>query len=37
LGGGNAKLLKMLPPQARLGNNTMAFTGGLRLWEDPGV
>jgi polyphosphate glucokinase len=37
LGGGNAKLLKKLPPQARLGNNTMAFTGGLRLWEEPDV
>jgi polyphosphate glucokinase len=37
LGGGNAKLLKKLPPHAQLGNNTMAFTGGLRLWEDPGV
>ena len=35
LGGGNAKLLKELPPGARLGDNSTAFTGGFRLWEDP--
>ena len=35
LGGGNAKLLKTLPPACRLGNNATAFTGGVRLWEDP--
>jgi predicted NBD/HSP70 family sugar kinase len=35
LGGGNAKLLKQLPPGARLGNNTHAFNGGFRLWETP--
>jgi polyphosphate glucokinase len=35
LGGGNAKLLKQLPPGARLGNNTHAFIGGFRLWETP--
>lgn len=34
LGGGNAKKLKGLPPGARLGANTNAFLGGLRLWED---
>jgi predicted NBD/HSP70 family sugar kinase len=33
LGGGNAKLLKKLPPGARLGDNSTAFTGGFRLWE----
>jgi polyphosphate glucokinase len=35
LGGGNAKLLKKLPAGCRLGNNTTAFTGGFRLWEEP--
>ncbi|MBV8717083.1 MAG: ROK family protein [Chloroflexi bacterium] len=33
LGGGNAKLLKDLPPDARLGDNANAFIGGFRLWE----
>ena len=33
LGGGNAKLLKTLPPDARLGDNANAFIGGFRLWE----
>src|SRR5579859_3753385 len=33
LGGGNAKLLKKLPPGARLGDNSTAFTGGFRLWQ----
>jgi len=37
LGGGNAKLLKKLPPGARLGDNSTAFTGGFRLWEEPGA
>jgi polyphosphate glucokinase len=37
LGGGNAKLLKELPPGARLGDNSTAFTGGLRLWAEPGA
>jgi predicted NBD/HSP70 family sugar kinase len=36
LGGGNAKLLKTLPPGCRLGDNSTAFTGGFRLWEEPG-
>src|SRR5262249_58334964 len=31
LGGGNAKLLKTLPPDARLGDNANAFIGGFRL------
>jgi polyphosphate glucokinase len=37
LGGGNAKLLKKLPPYARLGDNSTAFTGGFRLWQEPGA
>jgi polyphosphate glucokinase len=37
LGGGNAKLLRDLPPGARLGDNSTAFLGGFRLWEDPGA
>ena len=32
LGGGNARLLKKLPPGTRLGNNSNAFQGGYRLW-----
>ena len=35
LGGGNAKLLKPLPPGCRLGDNSTAFTGGYRLWDEP--
>jgi polyphosphate glucokinase len=33
LGGGNAKLLKKLPPGAQLGDNANAFRGGYRLWQ----
>ena len=33
LGGGNARLLKKLPPGSRLGDNANAFRGGLRLWS----
>ena len=33
LGGGNARLVKKLPPGARLGDNSCAFTGGFRLWQ----
>jgi polyphosphate glucokinase len=33
LGGGNAKKLDVLPPNARLGANENAFTGGFRLWD----
>lgn len=33
LGGGNAKKLKKLPPNTRLGDNHNAFVGGFRLWE----
>jgi polyphosphate glucokinase len=34
LGGGNAKLVRELPPNVRLGDNMNAFAGGFRLWED---
>lgn len=34
LGGGNAKKLKDLPPDCRLGDNKNAFIGGFRLWEN---
>ncbi|MBS0169565.1 MAG: ROK family protein [Nitrospira sp.] len=34
LGGGNAKKLKDLPEGARLGDNSKAFLGGFRLWEE---
>jgi predicted NBD/HSP70 family sugar kinase len=33
LGGGNAKQLRALPPDTRLGDNRNAFLGGFRLWE----
>ena len=33
IGGGNAKLLKKLPPHCRLGDNSNAFQGGFRIWE----
>ena len=35
LGGGNARLIKKLPPGARLGDNSNAFRGGYRLWAEP--
>ena len=34
LGGGNVKNLKKLPKGCRLGDNTNAFKGGFRMWED---
>jgi polyphosphate glucokinase len=34
LGGGNAKLLKELPPHCRVADNANAFVGGFRMWED---
>jgi polyphosphate glucokinase len=34
LGGGNATKLKRLPERVRLGDNTHAFLGGFRLWEE---
>jgi polyphosphate glucokinase len=33
LGGGNAARLDALPPNARLGSNSNAFTGGFRSWD----
>ncbi len=35
LGGGNARKLKDLPPNAERGDNQNAITGGIRLWTDP--
>ena len=35
LGGGNAKKLKTLPPKCKLGDNSNAIRGGLRLWQPP--
>lgn len=37
LGGGNARLLKELPPRCRLGSNANAFLGGFRLWKNSAV
>lgn len=34
LGGGNARLLKRLPPAARMGSNAHAFNGGFALWRN---
>jgi polyphosphate glucokinase len=34
LGGGNARKLKRLPRNGRLGSNEFAFTGGFRVWRD---
>jgi len=34
LGGGNAKKLKRLPAGVRLGDNSNAFLGGYRVWEE---
>jgi len=34
IGGGNAKLVKVLPPKCRMGNNANAFLGGFRMWQD---
>jgi polyphosphate glucokinase len=34
IGGGNAKKLKELPPGTRLGENSNAFRGGFRLWQE---
>jgi hypothetical protein len=33
-GGGNAKRLKDLPDKCRLGENSNAFIGGFRLWNN---
>jgi polyphosphate glucokinase len=34
VGGGNAKLLRKLPPGVRIGDNAKAFAGGVRLWRN---
>jgi len=36
IGGGNARLLKRLPADTRLGDNNNAFRGGFRLWQKQG-
>jgi polyphosphate glucokinase len=36
LGGGNAKLMKDLPDNVVIGENSNAIKGGLRLWNDTG-
>ena len=33
IGGGKSKLLTKVPPGCRLGDNTLAFEGGFRMWE----
>ena len=33
IGGGNARKLKRLPKNARLGSNDFAFLGGFRVWR----
>ena len=33
IGGGNARKLKRLPKNARLGSNDFAFLGGFRVWQ----
>jgi polyphosphate glucokinase len=33
IGGGNSKLMKELPADVRIGDNSNAFKGGFRLWE----
>jgi polyphosphate glucokinase len=35
IGGGNARKLKKMPKNARLGNNEFAFLGGYRVWRTP--
>ena len=37
LGGGNARLLKKLPPKFHMGSNENAFEGGFRMWTDESV
>jgi len=34
LGGGNVRKLKELPPGCRAGDNSDAFAGGVRLWDE---
>lgn len=33
LGGGNAKDMKVVPRNVRIGDNSNAFRGGFRLWD----
>jgi hypothetical protein len=33
IGGGNARKLKRLPKNSRLGSNDFAFLGGFRIWH----
>lgn len=35
LGGGNVAKLDKLPPKTRRGNNSDAFEGGFKLWDEP--
>lgn len=35
LGGGNTKKLSGLPPHVRVGDNSAAFTGAFRMWDEP--
>lgn len=37
LGGGNTKLLEVIPANCRLGDNANAFLGGFRMWTDTKV
>jgi polyphosphate glucokinase len=37
IGGGNARKLKKLPKNARLGNNDFAFLGGFRIWRSSAI
>ena len=34
LGGGNARHMRSLPKNVRLGNNDNAFRGGFALWKE---
>ena len=36
VGGGNARKLKAMPPRCRAGENSNAFRGGFRLWDEAG-
>lgn len=36
LGGGNAHILKQMPPGCRAGDIASSFRGGFRLWEEAG-
>ncbi|MFD1942985.1 ROK family protein [Paradevosia shaoguanensis] len=37
IGGGNVDKLDEMPPSARRGDNTLAFKGGFRLWNDSAI